>query len=36
MIPYVGWATIIVTEYPVVKFISLGALGLYSMFADNN
>ncbi|XP_020213643.1 signal peptidase complex catalytic subunit SEC11A isoform X1 [Cajanus cajan] len=28
ILPYVGWATIIMTEKPIVKYIVIGALGL--------
>jgi hypothetical protein len=34
IIPYVGYATIIMSEYPIVKFILLGALALYSIVLD--
>ncbi|KAH9800261.1 Signal peptidase I [Citrus sinensis] len=27
-LPYVGWATIIMTEKPIIKYILIGALGL--------
>jgi signal peptidase len=35
IIPYVGYVTIIMSEYPIVKFILLGALALYSIVLDN-
>ncbi|ONK64558.1 uncharacterized protein A4U43_C07F27340 [Asparagus officinalis] len=30
-LPYVGWATIIMTEQPIVKFLVIGALGLLAI-----
>ncbi|KAL8138683.1 hypothetical protein V2J09_004684 [Rumex salicifolius] len=30
-LPYVGWVTIIMTEKPIIKYILVGALGLFFM-----
>ncbi|XP_058098909.1 uncharacterized protein LOC131243521 isoform X2 [Magnolia sinica] len=30
-LPYVGWATIIMTEKPVIKYLLIGALGLLAI-----
>ncbi|KAG6487905.1 hypothetical protein ZIOFF_056643 [Zingiber officinale] len=30
-LPYVGWITIVLTEIPVIKYLLIGALGLFAL-----
>ncbi|RZC92095.1 hypothetical protein C5167_027984 [Papaver somniferum] len=34
-LPYVGWLTIIVTENPIIKYVLIGALGLFIITSKN-
>ncbi|KAF5932360.1 hypothetical protein HYC85_028531 [Camellia sinensis] len=34
-LPYVGWATIIMTDKPIVKYILIGALGLFVIISKD-
>ncbi|KAK1272579.1 hypothetical protein QJS04_geneDACA020623 [Acorus gramineus] len=33
-LPYVGWVTLIMSEMPVIKYLVIGALGLFVMAKD--
>ncbi|KAL7162312.1 hypothetical protein ACSBR2_042735 [Camellia fascicularis] len=34
-LPYVGWVTIIMTEKPIIKYILIGALGLFVIISKD-